>query len=214
MSSYRNKTLLKVIVLGDSGVGKTSLINQFVNKTFSSQYKLTIGTDCLTKDVIIDSRHVTLQIWDTAGQERFRSLNASFYRGADCCILTYDVSNSSSFKSLDSWIDEFLIQSSSQNPENFPFVVIGNKVDLENREISTNKAKTWCENRNDIPYFETSAKKGQNIEDAFRTIAIKALNERTENLIDNFETISWPIPLLRENSVVKCRKNKACCLIV
>ena len=110
-------------------------------------------------------------------------------------------------------MDEFLIQSSCQDPENFPFVVIGNKIDLENREISTNKAKTWCENRNDISYFETSAKKGPNIEDAFREIAMKALNQRKEEIIDNFETISWPIPLLRENSQVDCRKHKACCLI-
>ena len=83
MSKYRNKTLLKVILLGNSGVGKTCLINQFVNKQFSSQYKLTIGTDCYTKEMILNDRQVTLQIWDTAGQERFQSLNTAFYHGAD-----------------------------------------------------------------------------------------------------------------------------------
>lgn len=83
----RKKVLLKVIILGDSGVGKTSLMNQYVNKKFSNQYKATIGADFLTKEVQVDDRTVTMQIWDTAGQERFQSLGVAFYRGADCCVL-------------------------------------------------------------------------------------------------------------------------------
>ena len=76
------------------------------------------------------------QIWDTAGQERFQSLGVAFYRGADCCVLVFDVTMPNTFKSLDSWRDEFLIQASPRDPENFPFVVIGNKIDLENRAVS------------------------------------------------------------------------------
>ena len=131
--------------MGDSGVGKTSLMNQYVNKKFSNQYKATIGADFLTKEVMVDDRLVTMQIWDTAGQvvycsistmnkivpspqERFQSLGVAFYRGADCCVLTYDVTAPNTFKSLDSWRDEFLIQASPRDPDNFPFVVLGNKV--------------------------------------------------------------------------------------
>ncbi|CAF1622420.1 unnamed protein product, partial [Didymodactylos carnosus] len=114
-------------------VGKTSLMNQFVNRKFTNQYKATIGADFLTKEIQIDDRLVTMQIWDTAGQERFQSLGVAFYRGADCCVLCYDVTAPNSFKSLESWRDEFLIQSGPRDPENFPFVVIGNKIDLENR---------------------------------------------------------------------------------
>ena len=77
-----------------------------------------------------------MQIWDTAGQERFQSLGVAFYRGADCCVLVFDVTMPNTFKSLDSWRDEFLIQASPRDPENFPFVVIGNKIDLENRAVS------------------------------------------------------------------------------
>lgn len=77
-----------------------------------------------------------VKIWDTAGQERFQSLGVAFYRGADCCVLVYDVTAPSSFKSLDSWRDEFLIQASPRDPENFPFIVIGNKIDLESRAVS------------------------------------------------------------------------------
>ncbi|CAF2745960.1 unnamed protein product [Rotaria sp. Silwood2] len=82
-----NKVLLKIIILGDSGVGKTSLMNQFVLHKFSNDYKATIGANFLTKEVQIDNRLVTMQIWDTAGQERFQSLGVSYYRGADCCVL-------------------------------------------------------------------------------------------------------------------------------
>ena len=72
-----------------------------------------------------------MQLWDTAGQERFQSLGVAFYRGADCCVLVYDVNSSKSFETLDSWRDEFLIQASPHDPENFPFVVLGNKIDVE-----------------------------------------------------------------------------------
>ena len=84
-----------------------------------------------------------MQIWDTAGQERFQSLGVAFYRGADCCVLVFDVTNANSFKTLDSWRDEFLIQASPRDPENFPFVVLGNKIDLENRQVSAHHHTTY-----------------------------------------------------------------------
>jgi len=177
----RKKVLLKVIILGNSGVGKTSLMNQYVNKKFSNQYKATIGADFLTKEVMVDDRLVTMQIWDTAGQERFQSLGVAFYRGADCCVLTYDVTDPESFKSLDSWRDEFLIQAAPRDPENFPFVVLGNKVDLDNRSVSARRAKQWCDGKNDIPYFETSAKEAINVEQAFQTIAKNALAQEADD---------------------------------
>merc|ERR1719201_1245805 len=121
----RQKVLLKVIILGDSGVGKTSLMNQYVNRKFSNQYKATIGADFLTKEVMIEDKMVTMQIWDTAGQERFQSLGVAFYRGADCCVLVYDITRAKSFDSLNSWSEEFLIQASPRDPNNFPFAVIG-----------------------------------------------------------------------------------------
>ena len=182
--SARRKVLLKVIILGDSGVGKTSLMNQYVNKRFTTQYKATIGADFLTKEVMIDDRLVTMQIWDTAGQERFQSLGVAFYRGADCCVLVYDVTQPNTFKTLDSWRDEFLIQASPRDPENFPFVVLGNKVDLENRAVPTRRAQGWCETKNNIPYFETSAKEAINVEQAFQAIARKALEQDAKTSCD------------------------------
>ena len=88
-------------------------MNQYVNRKFSKQYKATIGADFLTKEVKIDDENlVTMQIWDTAGQERFQSLGVAFYRGADCCVLVYDVNNERSFQNLENWREEFLAQAS------------------------------------------------------------------------------------------------------
>ncbi|KNC85691.1 Ras-like protein Rab-7a [Sphaeroforma arctica JP610] len=172
---------LDVIILGNSGVGKTSLMNQFVNKKFSSQYKATIGADFLTKEVIVDDRVVTLQIWDTAGQERFQSLGVAFYRGADCCVLCYDVTVNKTFEALGSWRDEFLIQASPRDPDNFPFVCLGNKVDLDQRQVLAQDAQEWCESKNSISHFETSAKEAINVEKAFLEISRAALRQEAED---------------------------------
>lgn len=200
----RKKVLLKVIILGDSGVGKTSLMNQYVNKKFSASYKATIGADFLTREVLVDDRQVTMQLWDTAGQERFQSLGVAFYRGADCCVLVFDVNNAKSFAALDSWRDEFLIQASPRDPDNFPFVVLGNKVDLgeDKRVISTKRATTFCQEHGGIPYFETSAKEAYNVEQAFEDIARKALaQEETEEFSNDF---SDPINIHIDNDGDGC----------
>ncbi|KAJ3282867.1 Ras- protein Rab-7A [Rhizoclosmatium sp. JEL0117] len=157
-------------------------MNQYVNRKFSNQYKATIGADFLTKDVVVDDKTVTTQIWDTAGQERFQSLGVAFYRGADCCVLVFDVTNSKSFDQLDSWRDEFLLQSSPKDPDTFPFVVVGNKVDLEEsrRQVSQKRALQWCLQKGNIPYFETSAKEAINVDLAFQTMARNALDQEME----------------------------------
>jgi Ras-related protein Rab-7A len=164
----RKKVLLKVIILGDSGVGKTSLMNQYVNKKFNAQYKATIGADFLTKEVTVDDRLVTMQIWDTAGQERFQSLGVAFYRGADSCVLVFDVTKPKTFDNLDSWKDEFLIQAGPRDPDNFPFVVLGNQIDKDGRVVAQKRALAWCQAKGNLPYFETSAKEAINVDQAFQ----------------------------------------------
>ncbi|GFP79002.1 RAS-related protein rab7 [Phtheirospermum japonicum] len=195
--SLRRRTLLKVIVLGDSGVGKTSLMNQYVHKKFSQQYKATIGADFVTKELQIDDRLVTLQIWDTAGQERFQSLGVAFYRGADCCVLVYDVNVMRSFDTLDNWHEEFLkqvgdvcqfvvMQANPPDAKTFPFILLGNKIDIDggnSRVVSEKKAKEWCASKGNIPYFETSAKEDYNVDPAFLCIAKAALaNENDQDI--------------------------------
>ncbi|KAL0219762.1 hypothetical protein P9112_005415 [Eukaryota sp. TZLM1-RC] len=164
MASTRRKCLLKVIILGDSGVGKTSLLHQYVNKKFTAQYRATIGADFLNKEIMVDDRLVTMQMWDTAGQERFQSLGVAFYRGADCCVLVFDVNDSKTFDTIEQWREEFLIQASPSDVETFPFVLLGNKIDIQqNRSVSNKRATAWCQSKGDIPYFETSAKENYNI---------------------------------------------------
>lgn len=176
MASRRRVDILKVIILGDSGVGKTSLMNQYVSKKFTNQYKVTIGADLIKKEVSVDGKTVTMQIWDTAGQERFQSLGVAFYRGADCCVLAFDVTVGKSFDNLDSWRDEFLVKASPQDPDSFPFVLLGNKCDIDKSgKVRKDKVHTWCGTKNGIPYFETSAKEAIGVDDAFMEIARRAL---------------------------------------
>jgi Ras-related protein Rab-7A len=169
------KQLLKIIILGDSGVGKTSLMHQYVSKKFDNRYKATIGADFLTKDVEIDGQAITLQIWDTAGQERFQSLGSAFYRGADACILVFDVTQQESFQHLTSWMEEFNIQAGKRD-----CVLIGNKSDLhEKRQVTAKTAQGWCQKNDDgIKYFETSAKENTGVDDGFMAVAAAALKKK------------------------------------
>ncbi|KPA78570.1 putative mitochondrial rab7 GTP binding protein [Leptomonas pyrrhocoris] len=192
--STRKRQLLKIIILGDSGVGKTSLMHQYVSHRFDSRYKATIGADFLTKDVEINGRVVTLQIWDTAGQERFQSLGSAFYRGADACILVFDVTQQESFAHVGSWLEEFSIQAGRRDS-----VLVGNKTDLEDRrQVASKTAQAWCAKQNaeassnndttgfeagegatpQIKYFESSAKESAGVEEAFVAVAQLALAKK------------------------------------
>ncbi|KAH0684808.1 hypothetical protein KY289_022560 [Solanum tuberosum] len=174
---------------------KTNIYLRYVHKKFSQQYKATIGADFVTKELQIDDRLVTLQIWDTAGQERFQSLGVAFYRGADCCVLVYDVNVMRSFDNLDNWHEEFLKQANPPDPKTFPFILLGNKIDIDggnSRVVSEKKAKEWCTSKG-IPYFETSAKEDINVDAAFLSIAKTALaNEHEQDIILGSSLHPWP----------------------
>ena len=165
---------LKVVLLGDGGVGKSSLIQRFVSNKFDPTMFHTIGVEFLNKDMEVESDRYTLQIWDTAGQERFKSLRTPFYRGSDCCLLTYAVDDLQSFQNLSMWKKEFLYYADVKDPENFPFVVLGNKVDVSDRKVTPEEAGRWCSENGGCPYFETSAKEAINVEQAFEA-AIKRI---------------------------------------
>eukprot|EP00483_Globobulimina_turgida_P006451 UN06461 len=176
--SHKRKSLLKVLILGDSGVGKTSIMNRWITEKYSEQYKATIGADFLTKEVMIENNLVSMQIWDTAGQERFATLGVAFYRGADAVILVYDVTNKESFKHLEKWKEDFLDTGKPKMEEKYPFIVFGNKSDLpaHKKKVYKNEVNQWCNNNNNIPFFEVSAKENYNIEQGFVRIAKLALD--------------------------------------
>lgn len=163
--------LLKVVLLGDGGVGKSCLMNRFVNDTFDTESYHTIGVEFLLKDLTVKGETYTLQIWDTAGQERFKSLRTPFYRGADICLLTYSIDDKKSFENLDVWRKEFLHYADIIHSDSFPFIIVGNKVDVEPelRQVLPTEVQMWCERNGNCPYIETSAKNATNVEQAFHT---------------------------------------------
>jgi len=170
-------------------------MSQYVNSKFSKQYKATIGADFMTKEIVIDDTVVTLQIWDTAGQERFQSLGVSFYRGADCVMCVYDVNSAKSFESLENWRNEFLVQASPSDPDTFPVVIVGNKIDVDEgnqkRVISEKKAKSWCTSKGGLLHFECSAKEDINVGAAFEAVARFAVqNEEKEEDVYLPDTVS------------------------
>ncbi|XP_058713650.1 ras-related protein Rab-9A isoform X2 [Poecile atricapillus] len=177
-------SLLKVILLGDGGVGKSSLMNRYVTNKFDAQLFHTIGVEFLNKELEVDGHFVTMQIWDTAGQERFRSLRTPFYRGSDCCLLTFSVDDSQSFQNLSNWKKEFIYYADVKEPESFPFVILGNKVDIDERQVSTEEAQDWCRNNGNHPYFETSAKDATNVAAAFEEAVRRVL--ASEDRSDHF----------------------------
>ncbi|XP_067913456.1 ras-related protein Rab-7b-like isoform X2 [Heterodontus francisci] len=174
-----NKTVdFKIIILGSLGVGKTSLLNRYINNRFIQEYRTTLGASILTKEIEVDNMLVKLQIWDTGGQERFKSLVPFFSKGADGCVLAFDVTDKDSFYALEGWREEIL-EKIPLEYENYPFVVLGNKIDLTDRQVTSDEAEAWCTARN-IPYFEVSAKQGINVDHAFENITRNALSQDSE----------------------------------
>ena len=188
MSQRRN--FLKIVILGDSGVGKTTLLQQYVHNKASANTKPTIGADFSKKEIQVDGQVVSLQIWDTAGQEKFQSLGFAFYRGADCCALTFDLTNPASFDALNKWKEGFIENAQPDDPKSFPFVLIGNKLDKENeRSVPATKAEAWCKENNDMPYFETSAKEGFKVSEAFIEMVRRGIARESNNQIVMPDTI-------------------------
>ncbi|EAY15800.1 small GTP-binding protein, putative [Trichomonas vaginalis G3] len=173
----RGRQMLKLLLLGDASVGKTSLLNQFVNREFTSSYKATIGSDFSSKQLDVDGHYVTLQIWDTAGQERFQSLGPTFYRGTDCCILVYDVTKPASFENIKKWRNEFSLQLGLSNASDFPFLLLGNKSDLPDKAVQPSAAREFAQMNGDMIFEEVSAKTAEGVQTAFEAIVRKALEK-------------------------------------
>ncbi|XP_078277167.1 ras-related protein Rab-7b-like [Rhinoraja longicauda] len=177
MTSNRTKAL-KIIIIGSVAVGKTALLNRYINNRFKADYQCTLGVNILTKHIIVDNVTVKLLIWDTGGQERFKALVSSFFKGSDGCLLVFDVTNRDSFHAMDGWRDEVLANVPA-GQEDFPFAVLGNKVDLSDREVTMEDAEAWSHIRN-IPYYEVSAKEGRSVSQAFEGITRTALSQISE----------------------------------
>ena len=158
--------IFKVLLLGNSDVGKSSLLLRYVDSVWNDAFVPTIGVDFKVKTFTINEKKVKMQIWDTAGQERFRTVVATYFRGAHGILLLYDVTNKDSFKNLESW----LIEIEKNAKEKVLKILIGNKCDLtDDREISTEEGKAFAL-RNGMEFMETSAKMNTNVTEAFETL--------------------------------------------
>ncbi|CDO97632.1 unnamed protein product [Coffea canephora] len=159
--------LFKLLLIGDSSVGKSCLLLRFADDSYVDSYISTIGVDFKIRTVELDGKTIKLQIWDTAGQERFRTITSSYYRGAHGIIIVYDVTEMESFNNVKQWLNEI----DRYANDSVCKLLVGNKCDLvENKVVDTQTAKAFADELG-IPFLETSAKDSINVEQAFLTMA-------------------------------------------
>ena len=166
----------KIVLLGDVSVGKTSIASRYCKNSFNEHHINTIGGAYQQQKVVLDNgAMIKLHIWDTSGQERFRAMTNLYYRDAQVAILTYDITNESSFTSIDFWIKELKYKVEN---ENMILCLVGNKCDVsqDDRKINTVRGKNYAQENNMI-FYETSAKTGEGVKDLFVTIANKAYEQ-------------------------------------
>lgn len=169
--------LYKIILIGDSGVGKSCLLLRFSDDHFTESYITTIGVDFRFRTIKIEDKIVKLQIWDTAGQERFRTITSAYYRGADGIIIIYDTTDRNSFLHIDDWMNEI----NNYTNENTCKLLVGNKSDCkEEIEISTSEGESKAKELG-IPFIETSAKDSSNVELAFTIITQELIKIKKNN---------------------------------
>jgi len=158
--------LFKVVLIGDSGVGKSNLLSRFTRNEFCLESKSTIGVEFATRTLQVEGRTVKAQIWDTAGQERYRAITSAYYRGALGALLVYDVTKPTTFENVSRWLKELRDHADS----NIVIMLIGNKTDLKHlRAVATEDAQNYAE-KEGLSFIETSALEATNVEKAFQTI--------------------------------------------
>jgi len=203
MSDY--DYLFKLLLIGDSGVGKSCLLLRFADNTYTDSYISTIGVDFKIRTLDIDGKTVKLQIWDTAGQERFRTITSSYYRGAHGIIVVYDVTDKVSFNNVKQWlgeIDRYACQSVNK-------LLVGNKADLvEKKVVEYNEAKEFADSLG-ISFLETSAKSAHNVEEAFLTMT-RQIKERVSRSHEGPSKPNGNVNISTNSKKIPSQKKKCC----
>ena len=174
---------LKVVVVGDSGVGKTNLIKRFVSNTYNPNTKATVGVEFLSKSYKINDQVFKIEIWDTAGQERYKSITAAYYKGAKGALIVYDITQKDSFENINKWMSEVRDKST----KDLKILIVGNKTDLVNeRQVSTEEALSKAKEL-ESPVMEASALDGNNVKAAFYDL-LKEMYKEIKKKIDIVES--------------------------
>ena len=203
---------LKLLSLGETGVGKTSIISMYAENSFFANQEATIGIDFKTKNLKYKNKQFKILIWDTAGQERFRKITNQYYNNADGIFLVYDITQNNTFEQISYWINEI---NNKIDKNKIGIILIGNKIDInEKRQVSIEQAQKIAECFN-IPYIETSASKGENIDECFNLLIEeilkkKGINETINELNNENKEKDEKINLNNENNNI-IKTNKKCC---
>ena len=199
------QTCYKVVVVGTSGVGKTAMVQRLVDNSFQEETQSTVGVEFKSYQITLDTETIKLNIWDTAGQERFRSVSKAYFRSAVGAILVFALNDSDSFNELENWLNDL----HSLAAQNAAIILIGNKSDLEQeRAVTTSEGQAFAE-RHGMNYLETSAKDGNNINEAFLRLA-KTINDKVKRgeIKGQFQPpIAPPVPI----STNREKEKTGCC---
>jgi Ras-related protein Rab-11A len=204
--------LFKVVLIGDSGVGKSNLLSRFTRNEFCLESKSTIGVEFATRSIKVDGKTIKAQIWDTAGQERYRAITSAYYRGAVGALLVYDITKQVTMENVERWLKELRDHADS----NIVIMLVGNKSDLRHlRSVQTDDAQAFCEKEN-LSFIETSALESTNVEEAFKKILTEIYHIVSKKSLASEE--SGGVGLTTDNRVVVVpqeasdeKKKAGCC---
>ena len=203
------KYILKILTLGEHGVGKSCIIIRYVDEKYNDKAKATIAIDFKTKFIQKGNEIIKLSIFDTAGQEQYRYLIKNYYRGADGILLIFDITDRSSFQKLNFWLDD--LKNNSDDLDNIFICLVGNKNDLnEKREISYEEANKFAEEKN-MPYIEVSAKTGDNINKLFGILIKGSIVKIIDKRVNDPNAVRETIRLSFLDKEEKQVKTGGCC---
>ncbi|KAI9337566.1 ras family-domain-containing protein [Obelidium mucronatum] len=203
--------LFKVVLIGDSGVGKSNLLSRFTRNEFNLDSKSTIGVEFATRTIQVDGKTIKAQIWDTAGQERYRAITSAYYRGAVGALLVYDIAKVSSYENVNRWLKELRDHADS----NIQIMLVGNKSDLKHlRAVSTEEAKTYAA-ENNLTFIETSALDSSNVEPAFQKILTEIYRVSASNALKAGEGAKGPVTggksIVIDSTTTAAKPSGGCC---
>ena len=200
------KNEIKILLLGDTGVGKTSIFKRYLENKYEGNKTATVGVDFSTRDFKYKNENYIIQVFDTAGQERFKGITKSYFHMSEYYFVVFDLTNKNSLDAIPSWLE--LLKEEKKNPK---YIILGNKDDLKNKQISEDEINNVLENLDNIningeKFLRVSAKNGNNIENAFKYMIDVFNNDNNENKGENNNAKLTKINLQKKNSNAKCCK--------